>query len=163
MARRSSSAPLHFRKTLINGVPALVPTDDAATDWLRKRKINDAVAMSADQVRNAERSALYWVLCGLVAENSEEIASKQAASAVIQILTGCVHIASYMDGGKQRFIQYPKSLAFANMGEDEFEIFFNLALEAISTVLLPGVDIEELRKEAYLRSGGMESSTRKRA
>lgn len=55
-------ALLHFRKANVNGVSALVPTDEESEAWLKRIKIGAAVAMSAEQVRNAERSALYWVM-----------------------------------------------------------------------------------------------------
>jgi hypothetical protein len=39
------------------------------------------------------------------------------------------------------------------MDETEFQAYFERALMVIETELLPGVDIIELSKEAYLRSG----------
>lgn len=153
MAKSSLKASLHFRRANVNGVSCLVPTDDDTGAWLQKRKIGAVVAMSADQVRNAERNALFWVLCQIVTENSADVESKEQAACIIQILTGCTHVGSYMEGGKRRFVQWPKSLAFANMDEAEFEAFFNRALDAIEQVLLPGVDIDDLRRESYLRAG----------
>ena len=153
MSKRKSGAPLHFRKALVNGVPCLVSTDDEAAAWLRRQKIGAAVAMSADQVRNAERSALFWCLCSLVAENHTELKSREEVKAAICILAGLTDVTAFETSAGRVIMRQPRSIAFANMGEDEFQAFFERALDVIEAELLPGVDIEELRRESYLRSG----------
>lgn len=149
-------APLHFRKTNINGVSCLVPTEEGAEDWLRRRKIGEVVAMSSDQVRNAARSALYWTLCGIVAENHPELKTKDEVSDALQVLCGLATVTAFDTSGGRIWMRRPRSLAFANMGEDEFQTYFNNALGAIGSELLPGVDVEELKNESYLRSGAAE-------
>lgn len=147
------SAPLHFRSARVNGECALIPCDDAAEAWLRRRKVGDAVAVEPIQVRNAERSALYWVLCSLVADNHAELKTRENVSDAIKLLSGYVELCSFNVGGSRYILRKPKSIAFASMSESQFEIFFESALQVIGSDLLPGVDIEAMRREAYLRAG----------
>lgn len=148
------SAPQHWRKAIIDGKPCLVPADDVTREWLQGRAAGAGVALTVDHVRNAERSALYWVLCGIVAENSAEKMDREAASDTIKIMTGHVRAwSATIEGGSRAFFKAPRSISFASMKEDAFEVFFDRALEVIATELLPGVDVEELRREAYLNAG----------
>jgi hypothetical protein len=144
----------HWRKANINGVACLVPCDEETEAWLKRRKTDSVVAMNPDHVRNAERSAIYWVVCSLVAENHEELRDREAVSDTLKTLAGLVHVWSLtLPDGEKCFLKKPRSISFAKMREDEFEFFIEKAFGLIESHLLPGVDIEELRKEAYIRSG----------
>lgn len=132
----------------------LEPVEDDTEKWLRRRKQGDAVVMKAVTVRNAERLALYWVLAGIVAENHEELTHKDAVDEALKIFGGHFEVfAVTLPGGRRQFIQRAKSIAIENMEEPEFEAYFERALEIIHSVLLPGIDVDALRKEAYARSG----------
>ena len=140
----------------------LVPAEDPAVEWLRRRKDGAAVVMSPVQVVNAERRALFHVLCGIVAENHEELKTKDAVDEVVRHLTGHFEVVAWTPpNGKRMFIQRAKTVSYA-LPEDEFEAFFTRALEVIQSQLLPGVDIDELKKEAYLRSGYTRKPNRKK-
>lgn len=145
---------MFFRKTNINGVAALVPSDEDSEAWLKRRKFGDAVALEAVGVRNMERLNLYWVLCGLVAENHADLTSKDAVDEALKVLGG--HFSAWiteLPDGSKLIIRKAKSIAVANMKEADFEAYFERCLALIGSELLPGADIEEMRKEAYVRSG----------
>ncbi|MDE2103126.1 MAG: hypothetical protein KGL39_38125 [Patescibacteria group bacterium] len=148
---------LHFVRETIGGRGCLVANDLEAAEWMARLKSRQIVAMDPAQVRNAKRSALYWVLCGIVADNHPELTNKDAVSHALQILTGCVNVYSFDTQGGRIFVREPKSLAFANMSEDDFERHFEASLRVIGLELLPGCDIEEMRKDAYLASGYREA------
>lgn len=140
---------LFFRKV----AGSLYPADDDAFDWLRRRKAASTVLIEPIQVRNVDRLKLYFVLCGLVAENHGELTSKDAVDEAIRNLAGLVHVFSCtLPNGETLLMKRAKSIALASMQEVEFERFLDRVVDIISTYLLPGVDIEEMRKEAYVRA-----------
>lgn len=146
--------PQFWTKTVVNGVNCLVPADDATADWLKKRKIGADVALEVEGVRNIKQLKLYWVVCALVAENHEELEDRVAVSDTLKLLSGLVHVWEItLPSGERCFLRKARSVAIAAMKEDEFEAYMNRAFETIETALLPGVDIEAMRKEAYLRAG----------
>jgi hypothetical protein len=49
-------------------------------------------------------------------------------------------------------IMMPSSTAYDAMGEDEFKAYFDAALETIQTHIIPGIDLDELLKEARQQS-----------
>jgi hypothetical protein len=159
-----ADAPQNWRVANVNGVKCIVPTDDETTAWLQKRKLGSVVSMRVDQVRNAERNALYWCVCTLIAENHPTISDREQASDTLKLLTGLVHVWSVtLPDGEVVYMRRPRSISFAQMPEDEFERFMSAAFACVETSLLPGVDLEELRKEAYLRAGADVSKITARA
>lgn len=110
--------------------------------------------MKPEHVRNAERSALYWVTCSIVAENHAELVDRVQVSDTIKQLAGLVNVWSVtLPSGEKCFWSKPRSIAFQKMREAEFSDFLEKAFRIIETELLPGVSVESLRKEAFLRSG----------
>jgi hypothetical protein len=45
-------------------------------------------------------------------------------------------------------IMYPSSTAFDAMKEEEFKAYFDAAMELITTRIIPGMDLEDLLREA---------------
>ncbi len=150
---------LHFAKDVIGGRSVLVANDVEAAEWMSKRKPGQIVAMDPVQVRNAKRSALYRVICRIVADNHPDLTDGEAVSDAIKLLTGCFNVVAFDTPGGRIFWRKPKSLSFANMKEDDFEAYFDRAMQAISEVLLPGCDIDAMRKDAYLASGYIRGET----
>lgn len=142
---------LIFRKSGNSLVPVLW---DDATPWLARQKQGAPLIIEPLMIRNAERAALYHVVCGIVAENHEELTTKHQVDEALRHLAGHFEVVAWTPpNGKRMFIQRVKSIAFTKMKEYEFELFMNRAFELIQSQLLPGVDIDVLRKEAFVRSG----------
>ena len=151
-----SDAPQHWRKAIVSGVACLVPTDEASETWLKRRKIGEAVAMQPDHVRNAARSALYWTVCAIVAETHPQLKSREEVSDTLKLLAGLVQVWTVeLASGEKCFLRKPKSISFASMSEDEFEAYMQSAFDLIERDLLPGCDLDELRRDSLLRSGNV--------
>lgn len=149
-----SRAPQYWHKANVNGVACLVPGDEETEAWLKRRKFGDAVALNPDHVRNAKQSKYYWCVMGIVAENHAELKDKDSASDAIQHLAGDVDVIRYtLQSGERIFQARPRSLSFQSMKDEHFEAYMQKAFEIIEAELLPGIDLEELRKEAVIRSG----------
>lgn len=149
-----SRAPQYWHKANVNGVACLVPGDEETEAWLKRRKFGDAVAMNPDHVRNAKQSKYYWVVCGIVAENHAELKDKDSVSDALQNLAGDVDVIMFtLPGGERIFQSRLRSLAFQSMKDEHFEAYMTRAFEIIESELLPGIDLEELRMEAVIRSG----------
>jgi hypothetical protein len=50
------------------------------------------------------------------------------------------------------FIYVPSSTAYHAMPEEEFKIYFDRAMEIVASVIIPGLDLDELLKEARAQS-----------
>lgn len=149
-----SAVPLHFRAEIRGGVKCLVPLDDAAEAYMARRKPGATVALESLQIRNAKFSAIYWIYCRLVAENHEELASADSVDSVLRAMAGHWEVICFtLPDGTKEFHRQAKSLSFASMNEDAFQDYVTRCEHIIAQYLLPGVDIEEMRKEAYVRAG----------
>ncbi len=132
----------------------LLPVLADGREWLERRRDGSAVILEPVQVRNVERNALYWCLCQLVVENQDQLKDKVAVDLALKLRAGHSELVQYrLPDGEWVLVQIPGSIAFANMKEYEFEAYLTRALEVIATELLPGVDVDALRKEAYVASG----------
>lgn len=139
----------------------LLPVLSDGVEWLERRREGSAVILDPIQVRNADRNALYWCLCQLVVDNQSQLKDKAQVDLTLKLRAGHTNIVQIrLPDGEMVLVQSPGSIAFANMAEHEFEAYLARALEIIATELLPGVDIDALRKEAYVASGNQ--SVRKR-
>jgi hypothetical protein len=49
-------------------------------------------------------------------------------------------------------IMCPSSTAFDAMPEDEFKAYFDQAMQIITSIIVPGLDLDELMKEARAES-----------
>ena len=104
--------------------------------------------------RNVSRHRLYWALCSLVSDNHETLTTREAVSDALKIMAGHFEPAQIkLPGGDSLWLRMPKSISFAKMAEADFGEYLNTCFDLIGSQLLPGVDVDELRKEAYTRSG----------
>lgn len=104
--------------------------------------------------RNVARHRLYWALCSLVADNHETLTTREAVSDALKIMAGHFEPAQIkLPGGDSLWLRMPKSISFAKMAEADFANYLNTCFDLIGSQLLPGVDVDALRKEAYARSG----------
>lgn len=103
--------------------------------------------------RNVARHRLFWALCALAAENSDDLPTPEAVCDVVKAMAGhfSVHQVSKA-GADPVFVRVLKSISFASMGEEEFAPFFERALTIIEAYIMPGVDLDDLRKEAFIRA-----------
>lgn len=119
-----------------------------------KRKAGEPIVIEPVQIRHVKRHKLYFVLAAIVAENHHDLTHKDAVDQAIRLLTGHFDVVSWKPPhGPRVFVRQARSIKWSSMSDADFELFFERALRVIETELLPGVDVDGLRKEAYLRAG----------
>jgi hypothetical protein len=140
---------------------SLVPCSDDDAQAMREAfKGGPAVAeVAVKRPRNVARHRLFWALCGLAAENSDDFQDAEAVASAVKLLAGHFEVAQMPSPAGPIFIRWPKSLSFASMGEEEFGPFFERALTVIASHILPGADLDNMRKEAYCRAGMLRDAT----
>lgn len=133
-------APCHYRKTL----SGFEPVSEAAREWHSKTKLGQTVEMKGRRPRNPLHHRKFFALLGILVDNTEAFASTDHALMAIKAATG--HGGWSKPHPKAtREMFYPDSIAFDAMGQDEFNDFYEKAIDAVIKYWLP-VDREELRK-----------------
>lgn len=97
------------------------------------------------QPRSLPRHRLYWVVLRLVIKNSNYFATVEGLHKTLLTACGVTEPLITLEG---EIVLIPSSIAFEKMEESEFKEYFDAALDAISTRVIPGVDINELLNEA---------------
>lgn len=134
------SAPSHFQKT----VAGFVPVSTAAREFHAKTKLGQTVDLRGRRPRNPAHHRKLFALLGLLVDNREEFGSTEDA------LLGLKAVLGYGEWKKlhpkaEREVFVPSSIAFENMGQDEFNDFYELAVAAVKRWWLP-VNDDELRE-----------------
>lgn len=93
--------------------------------------------------RSLSQLALFWAMCGMIADNHPADLSKDEVSDVLKI--ECGHVRVWQDA-KGIYRRSPKSIAFNAMSPADFRLFLDLAL--IKAAELFGADLTEaVRRE----------------
>jgi len=134
------NAPHHFRKT----AAGFIPVSQAAREFHAKTKLGQTVDLRGRRPRNPAHHRKLFALLGLLADNREEFTSTDDA------LLGLKAVLGYGEWKKlhpkaEREVFVPSSIAFENMGQDEFEDFYDLAIAAVRRWWLP-VSNDDLRE-----------------
>lgn len=124
-------------------VSGLQPLDDQATEELRRVQIGKPVYVEVKAARNPRQHRLLFALLKAVTDNTELFPSVDAALTAMKIGTGLVDTMITEDG---KTVYIPRSIAFANMTQAEFDPWFQDAIRLSSTRWLKMAP-ETLRKE----------------
>jgi hypothetical protein len=135
-----SIAPLHYRKT----ASGFVPVSQAAREFHAKSKLSQTVELRGRRPRNPAHHRKLFALLSLLADNREEFASAEDA------LLGLKAVLGHGEWKKlhpkaEREVFVPSSIAFENMGQDEFNEFYEQAIAAVKRWWLP-INDDELRE-----------------
>lgn len=135
-----SNAPSHFRKT----AAGFIPVSQSAREFHAKTKLGQTVDLRGRRPRNPGHHRKLFALLGLLADNREEFTSTDDA------LLGLKAVLGYGEWKRlhpkaEREVFVPSSIAFENMGQDEFEAFYELAIAAVQRWWLP-VSNDDLRE-----------------
>jgi hypothetical protein len=114
-----------------------------------KLSTGDVVRLQFAQPRSLPRHRLYWAIVRTVLKNNNFFATDIALHKTLLMACGVVEPVATTEG---EIVLVPSSIAFDAMGEDEFKQYLDAALIAISTSILPGVDLDLLLKEAKQQS-----------
>ncbi len=132
-----------WKKTILAGTPCLVPYCRDAEDWLRKTSLDQGVLIDPRRPRNIRHHRKFFALVKLAVDNWPVDITINALVGLIKIRTG--H-ADPVKGADSVIHWIPRSINFESMDQDEFEPFYEKAVQLIALAL--GVDAETLDNEA---------------
>tara|TARA_R110000824_G_scaffold61802_2_gene163997 strand:+ start:459 stop:956 length:498 start_codon:yes stop_codon:yes gene_type:complete len=154
-------------KQIIHGIPVLVPNCVDAVEWLKKTKLDQGVLIDPRRPRNIQHHRKLFALLNLAVDNWPTETTTDALLSVIKIQTGHTEAVMVRASMLERFapafwkliparlkqilpaaieVHVPKSINFESMGQDEFNPFYEKAIQLIALAL--GVDAETLDNEA---------------
>lgn len=130
---------------------ALIPTSSVDLDLFDKLKADMDVQVEIRRPRNIKFHRLVWGLVNIVWKHQYFYPTTVDFMDDLKVATGhCEEVASPLTG-KTRI--KPKSIAFANMSEDNFRQLFEKMLDLIIHRILPKVNKSELEEEVYTALG----------
>ena len=123
---------------------SLRPADEQSEEWLRKIANGECIMVEARKPRNIGHHRKMFALLNLICQNTEHFKDPLMLLKYIQQITG-LHCEIYHSSihGTQKI---PKSIAFYNMDQIEFEPFYNAVVDFIIQDILP-VSRDELENE----------------
>ncbi|TYO65422.1 hypothetical protein FXV83_15920 [Bradyrhizobium hipponense] len=122
---------------------------------LERFPIDVPLRIQLAQPRSGPRHRLYRVILRIVVENTDKFSTEDALHKTLLVGCGVVEPVISPDA---EIIMCPSSTAFDAMPEDEFKAYFDRAMEIITTIIIPGLDLEELMKEARNESQWKEAA-----
>lgn len=124
------------------GLRGSTPADQDAWAKFRRRletmKPGTWVRMEWARPRNGSHHRKFFALLSLVAENSETYDTTEKALVAVKLVTG--HADPFIDPSTGELIQLPRSIAYDAMDQDEFDRFYEAAIDGVLRHILPGMD-----------------------
>lgn len=124
------------------GLRGATAEDHAA--WLKfKRRLETmktGTAMRAEfaTMRNIDHHRKLFALIRLVTENSEIYDTEPKALVGIKLATGYFDLVTDPTTGE--IVKIPDSISFENMPQEDFEVFYNRAIDGILHHILPHIE-----------------------
>ncbi len=131
-----------MKALFVKHLNSLVPTGQAAEDLLAKWKMGDKIMVEVRRPRNPQHHRLFFALAKAVVDNTDRYKTVDLFVAACKIYAGHYDEIQMTDG---RVGLIPKSISFESMSQDEFDPFFDRALDLASKVL--SVDAPTIRDE----------------
>lgn len=137
--------------TMLRRVPAgLAPLSEYDHERLSKVPLWADVRAELTMPRSLPRHRFYWVCLGLVVENTERWRTAEDLHTAIKVKLGYVEDFLLIDGS---VLIRPRSTDFEAMDELAFREYMEAAFMIIATDILPGVDIDALKREGRRKAG----------
>lgn len=121
----------------------LRPVDDIGREWLA-RKHGKTVKVEVTEPRNAKQLRLYWALVGMIFPHQSRYATREDLSDALKKAVGYVEEFQCLDG---TMITRVKSISYKAMDQSQFQIFMDRVMEVIVTLVIPGLQKSDLRRE----------------
>jgi len=131
-----------MRATLLRTATGLIAGDEWAIEQLNSLTVGKAVAFEIVKVRNPAQLRAYWALVRFARQHQGYYATDEDMSDAIKCALGHCHVITKGDG---TIIQRPKSIAFGNMDQDDFNQFMDGATRLIAETM--GVTLDDLKRE----------------
>lgn len=127
---------------------ALVPDDRKSADLLSQVKIGRPVMVKTKTARNPKQHRLLWALASKIAENVERFQDAEHVVHELKIQTGHVERRQInVPGIGLVFQEWPKSIAYESMPQEEFAVWFKRVLDYVAKSIWPGLSTHEIRNE----------------
>lgn len=133
------SAPAFFRKE----VGGLRPIGEVAQEIVRRIALNQIVRADIRRPRNMKLHAKLWVMLTIVAENLPGQWVAEDVLDVVKMRLGHVRQIPTAKG----VITLPGSISLASMPGDEFERFYERAVQCVIAEVIPGLKGADLAAE----------------
>lgn len=128
---------LFMRKTLTG----LEPTDGAE---LPRIKLGAVVRVEIKQPRNSKHHRKFYALMNLIFKNQERYETLDDLVDMIKIATGHCKVYPKRNGDP---VYLPRSIAFHNMDQTQFDEFYAKVLRLIDEHIIPGLNEGEVKAE----------------
>ena len=119
----------------------LNPVDEPDIKWVQSQGAGTLVQGDFKKVRSVKHHRKFWGLCRIVSENSEVYTSAEMVADICKLKMGLVDYRVVIGG---EVIIKTKSIAFENMDQNEFKVFYEGALLVLSE--LSGISTYDLDK-----------------
>ena len=134
-------ARLFLTRTLNGWAPA----DDAAREVARKFTVGQTYRAEIVRPRDLRTLKLWWVLCQMIADNTDTFKSKEQVSDYLKIRAGHATVIVAKSTGEMYSV--PDSISFDAMDQTEFQELWKRAIDVVLQDILPGVDAAEVDAE----------------
>ncbi|WP_316196701.1 hypothetical protein [Bradyrhizobium sp. SZCCHNS3053] len=131
----------------------LLPHAPYDVEMFERYPENVPLRIQLAQPRSGPRHRLYRVILRIVVANTKKFSTEDALHKTLLVGCGVVEPVISPDA---EIIMCPSSTAFDAMPEDEFKIYLDNALEIITSLIIPGLDLEDLLKQARAESNWKE-------
>ena len=117
-------------------------------EWERERLLEIPegrdLTVKISRTRSPQQHRLFWALMQLVVENHPYYVRAEQLVEWLKIRLGYVEEVMFHDG---KLLTKVSSISFGAMGQDDFRKFFALALDVITTEVIPDVSRSDIIKE----------------
>lgn len=141
---------LYLRRT----IRGFEPEDEAAHEALRRIPQGAVVAAEVRRPRNVKFHRMFFGLLQVVWQTCGDWQTVEQLLVELKFRVGHVDRQRVVDkstGEVLAEIVLPRSIAFANLGEDEFHEFYERCVRVICEEMVPGLDDSVLREEVLRR------------
>lgn len=128
----------------------MTPADEQASEYFQSWPVGTVAYVEVKAARNPRQHRLLFSLLNVMVEHGE-FASVDGALVALKLATG--HVKEIRIKGDEMAI-IPDSISYANMGQIQFESWFNAAVETVCSRWLPGWKSEDLKRHILDMLGG---------
>ena len=129
------------RKTLAG---QLAPIDDAGREAIGRLSMEDIVSVEFRRPRNIGHHRKFFALVNLIYMNQTRYRSPDELLDAIKVLAGHSFPVRLRNGTE---VRVPKSIAFHNMDQVEFDAFWDRVVTVVCEQIIPNLNREDLERE----------------
>ncbi len=135
----------HREEFLISAQGALIPKSDLARHKLAKRAGESVLMPLPKRSRSLPYHRRAWAMLNAAVDAGAPFATAEALLVALKVRLGLYDLV--VDAVIGRVIYMPKSTDFSSMGQDEFQAFFDRAIDLICRDYLHGASVEAFLNE----------------